>query len=69
MVLEPEVFNYLEDDQTVFEKKPLAKLAKERQLKAYNHNGFWQCMDTKREMDSLEAMWASGNAPWKTWED
>lgn len=69
MVLEPEVFNYLEDDQTVFEKKPLAKLAEERQLKAYNHNGFWQCMDTKREMDSLEAMWASGNAPWKTWED
>ena len=69
MVLNPQVFEYLENDQTVFEKAPLERLALEGQLKAYNHNGFWQCMDTKREMDSLEAMWASGNAPWKMWED
>lgn len=69
MVLEPEVFSYLDGDDTVFEKKPLETLAREGQLKAYNHNGFWQCMDTKREMDKLEEMWASGNAPWKIWED
>ena len=69
MVLEPEVFSYLDGDDTVFEKKPLETLAREGQLKAYNYNGFWQCMDTKREMDKLEEMWASGNAPWKIWED
>ena len=69
MVLEPEVFSYLDGDETVFEKKPLETLAREGQLKAYNHDGFWQCMDTKREMNSLEGMWASGNAPWKIWED
>ncbi len=69
MVLEPEVFNYLEGDGTVFEKEPLKMLVKERQLQAYTHDGFWQCMDTKREMDKLEEMWSSGKAPWKTWSD
>jgi len=44
-------------------------LASEGQLKSYFHKGFWQCMDTKREKDRLENMWASGNAPWKTWND
>lgn len=69
MVLEPQVFNYLEGDKTVFEKKPLAALANEGQLKAYKFDGFWQCMDTKREMDMLEEMWAANEAPWKSWKN
>ncbi len=69
MVLEPEIFNYLQDDNTVFEKEPLESLVKEGQLKAYKHNGFWQCMDTKREKDMLEELWNSGKAPWKNWEE
>lgn len=67
MVLEPSVFEYLDGDDTVFEQGPLTSLAEEGQLKAYKHNGFWQCMDTKREKDALEKMWEEGNAPWKTW--
>ena len=69
MVLNPKIFDYIEGDQTVFEKEPLQDLAKEGELKAYMHNGFWQCMDTKREKDKLEEMWANGTAPWKVWED
>ena len=69
MVLEPAVFDYLDDDTTVFEKKPLETLADQGQLVAYIHNGFWQCMDTKRERDKLEKLWASGQAPWKVWCD
>lgn len=68
MVLEPDVFSYLDGDITVFEQKPLKMLASEGQLMAYRHEGFWQCMDTKREKDMLEKMWESGTAPWKTWE-
>ena len=68
MVLEPEIFDYLEDDGTVFEKEPMEKLASMGQLKAFKHDGFWQCMDTKREKDKLEALWESGNAPWKVWD-
>jgi glucose-1-phosphate cytidylyltransferase len=67
MVMNPEIFNYLEDDTTVFENYPLRQLAKEGQLKSYYHKGFWQCMDTKREMQKLEQLWTSGNAPWKVW--
>ena len=67
MVMEPEVFDYIEGDSTVFEKEPLQKLSDEGQLMAYRHDGFWQCMDTKREKDKLEELWASGKAPWKTW--
>lgn len=69
MVLEPSIFDYIEGDSTVFEQKPLETLAEESQLMAYKYNGFWQCMDTKREMDMLEEMWASNKAPWKSWED
>ncbi|MCQ5128029.1 glucose-1-phosphate cytidylyltransferase [Butyricicoccus faecihominis] len=69
MVLEPQIFDYIEGDATVFEKQPLERLAAAGQLKAYFHPGFWQCMDTKREMDKLEELWDSGNAPWKVWED
>ena len=68
MVLEPDIFEYIEDDNTVFEKEPLEKLAAEGQLKSYYHNGYWQCMDTKREKDKLEELWASGKAPWKKWK-
>ncbi len=69
MVLQPEVFNYIKDDTTVFEKEPLMNLAKEGQLMSYSHNGFWQCMDSKREFDILEKLWESGNAPWKVWKE
>lgn len=68
MVLEPQIFEYIDGDSTVFEENPLRNLAKDNQLDAYKHNGFWQCMDTKREMEQLEAMWQSGQAPWKVWE-
>jgi len=65
MVLEPETFHYIEDDTTVFEKQTLRRLAEENELKTYFHNGFWQCMDTKLEMEKLEQLWNSGKAPWK----
>ena len=68
MVLNPEVFNYIEDDTTVFEKRPLQQLVEDGELMSYLHKGFWQCMDTKREMDILEKLWANGQAPWKVWE-
>lgn len=68
MVLEPEVFDYIDGDSTVFEKEPLERLVADGQLNAYKHNGFWQCMDTQREKEQLEKMWASGDAPWKVWE-
>lgn len=68
MVLKPEIFNYIVDDNTVFEQGPLRSLADKGELKAYKHNGFWQCMDTKREKEKLDELWASGNAPWKVWE-
>lgn len=68
MVVEPEIFDYLIDDSTVFEQGPMMQLAKEKKLGAYHHDGFWQCMDTKRELEKLEAMWQSGQAKWKTWD-
>lgn len=68
MVLEPEVFDYIEGDNTVFEKEPLERLAEQGQLAAYRHNGYWQCMDTKREKDKLDELWNSGKAPWKLWQ-
>jgi glucose-1-phosphate cytidylyltransferase len=68
-VFEPEVFDYLRDsDDTMLEQEPLARLAAERQLAAYRHEGFWQPMDTYRESQLLGEMWASGDAPWKVWE-
>ena len=67
MVMEPEVFRYITGDDWVFEKDVLPKLAGEDQLAAYSHGGFWQCMDTARELKRLEDMWKSGNAPWKVW--
>ena len=67
MVMNPEIFNYLEGDSTVFEQGPMQKLAAEGQLKSFYHSGFWQCMDTQREMNKLEGLWQSGRAPWKIW--
>ena len=69
MVLEPEVFDLIDGDDTIFEQKPLTTLADRGQLMSYLHKGFWQCMDTKREMDLLERMLALGKAPWKKWDD
>jgi glucose-1-phosphate cytidylyltransferase len=66
-VLEPGVFSYLENDETIFEKAPLEKLAQAGELKAYNHDGFWKPMDALNDKNKLEALWASGNAPWKVW--
>ena len=68
MVLNPEIFSYLEDDTTVFEQGPMKRLAQEGQLMSFYHDGFWQCMDTQREMKKLEELWQSGKAPWKIWE-
>jgi glucose-1-phosphate cytidylyltransferase len=67
-VFNPEIFDYLEDDATILEKEPLERLARERQLAAFRHSGFWQPMDTLREKMLLESLWANGQAPWKTWE-
>ena len=69
MVLNPEVFDYIQDDTTIFERDPLERLAESGNLMSYMHKGFWQCMDTKREMDILEKYLAMGTAPWKKWED
>lgn len=69
MVLNPDIFSYIEGDSTVFEKEVMRKLADEKQLMGYEHNGFWQCMDTQREKTKLEKLWAEGNAPWKRWKD
>lgn len=67
MVLEPDVFNYIEGDNTTFEREPLEMLAKEGHLNAYFHTGYWQCMDTLRDKTMLDKAWASRKAPWKVW--
>ncbi|MGE5237541.1 MAG: glucose-1-phosphate cytidylyltransferase [Chloroflexota bacterium] len=67
-VLEPETFNYIEGDHTVFEREPLEGLAKDNQLVAYKHQGFWQPMDSLRDKTQLEQIWKSGKARWKIWE-
>ena len=69
MVCNSGIFEYLEDDTTVLEQLPMRRLAEAKELKSYYHDGFWQCMDTKREKDLLEKLWASNKAPWKVWED
>lgn len=68
MVLNPEIFDFIEGDDTVFEKYPLEHCAKMGELMAYPHDGFWQCMDTLRDKQKLEKLWASGEAPWKVWD-
>lgn len=66
-VMQPEVLDYIEDDSTVLEKEPLEGLARDRQLVAYKHSGFWQPMDTLRDKNYLEELWKSDSAPWKVW--
>ena len=68
MVLNPEVLNYIEGDNSVFEKEPLETLAAERQLMSYIHRGYWQCMDSMREKIELDKLLSTGKAPWKRWE-
>ena len=67
MVLEPEAIDYVLDDETVWEREPLEQLARDGQLAAYQHNGFWQSMDTLRDMMVLQELWDSGKPPWKIW--
>jgi glucose-1-phosphate cytidylyltransferase len=66
-VCEPEVFDYVDGDDTQWEREPLERLAKDGQLMAYRHYGFWQCMDTLRDKKLLEGLWENGTAPWKSW--
>jgi glucose-1-phosphate cytidylyltransferase len=68
-VLEPEVFDFIDGDETQWEREPMEQLAREGQLIAYRHTGFWQCMDTLRDKVLLESLWQSGDARWKTWKD
>ena len=63
-VIEPKFFNFIESDDTYLEREPLEKAVKEEQLCAYKHEGFWHCMDTKRDKDNLEEIYAKGGAPW-----
>jgi glucose-1-phosphate cytidylyltransferase len=67
-VLSPEVIDYIEGDQTIWERGPIERLAQERRLSAFNHKGFWQPMDTLRDKILLDKLWDSGSAPWKVWE-
>jgi glucose-1-phosphate cytidylyltransferase len=64
-VIEPEFFKLIKNDQTILEKEPLEKVADMGELMAYHHDGFWQCMDTKRDRDNLDKLWLTGDAPWK----
>lgn len=68
MVLENEVLDYIEGDSTIFERAPLETLAEKKQLVAYKHTGFWQCMDTLRDKEYLEKLWNEEKAPWKVWK-
>ncbi|HQT31341.1 MAG: glucose-1-phosphate cytidylyltransferase [Hydrogenophilales bacterium 17-64-65] len=66
-VLNPKVIDYINDDRTVWEREPMERLARDRQMSAWLHRGFWQPMDTLRDKNHLEELWSSGNAPWKSW--
>lgn len=68
MVFEPEIFDYIEGDETVFEQDPMKSLLEKNELDAYTHRGYWQCMDTLNEKQKLEKLWNVGNAPWKVWD-
>ena len=65
MVLEPAVLDYIKDDTIMFEKEPMEKIAFEGQMMSFKHTGFWQCMDTLRDKEKLEKLWADGKAPWR----
>jgi glucose-1-phosphate cytidylyltransferase len=67
MVMEPKVLDYIDGDSTMLEHAPFERLAAENQLMAYRHDGVWQCMDTQRDKEKLENLWADGQAPWRIW--
>lgn len=67
MVVEPAIFDYIENDSTIFERSPLETLASESKLGVYQHEDFWQCMDTMRDKELLEKLWSEQQAPWKKW--
>ncbi len=66
-VIEPEALEFIDNDSTLWEREPLERLSHEGQLAAYEHDGFWQCMDTIRDVNTLENLWQTGSAPWKLW--
>ena len=66
-VVEPSAVDYIDDDGTSWERAPLERLAQDKYLAAYRHQGFWKPMDTLRDQRELEALWNAGNAPWKRW--
>jgi glucose-1-phosphate cytidylyltransferase len=68
MIIEPDIFDYLDGDGCVFEREPLETLSREGKLGVYKHSGYWQCMDTQRDKGLLEQHWARDAAPWKVWE-
>ena len=67
-VCEPEIFDYIDGDGTIFEREPLTRLVKDEKLKAFKHRGFWQCMDTLQHKKLLDKLWENDEAPWKVWE-
>ncbi len=69
MVFKPEIFDYIDGDDTLLEKEPMSRLVADKQLVGYVHKGYWQCMDTLREKQQIEKLWDSGKAPWKLWEN
>jgi len=69
MVMNPAIFDYIDGDDSIFEREPLERVASEGQLMAYTHDGFWMCMDTQRDRQKLEELWNTGRAPWKIWRD
>lgn len=69
MVINPEIFSYLDGDSTTLEKEAMSRLVADGQLMGFEHDGFWQCMDTQREREKLETLWNEGRAPWKKWAD
>jgi len=66
-VLNSKIFDFIKNDKTVFEREPLEKMVRRKQLMAFKHNGYWQCMDTMRDKELLVKLWISGKAPWKKW--
>lgn len=69
MVLNKRIFDYIQGDETVFEREPLERIASEHQLAAFKHDGFWRCMDTQRDKSAIEELWKTGVAPWKNWKE
>lgn len=67
-VIEPEALDYIDNDLTIWEREPLETISREGQLVAYRHDGYWQCMDTLRDVQNLDYLWQTGQAPWKIWD-